>query len=232
MTAYPCMVCPICVVAVGSPLHSRILPGLFPSLRFLPMSLTFSFISRIAKQKKRKMTGHQKKSVSFNNNNQYHPSLCRDEYSDREFAESWYNLSEMKTIKEDCKRTAAMMRGASSVGPHVCARGLEGRTFSGHQQKKQNKACAYMAVEDEIERQRKLGISDPQALADEYMIYTRHCAAAARELGNVDHLEAVKAQYVFPLPRRVQNDPFFKRQFTKSISIAKVGPYGPFCPAA
>eukprot|EP00526_Cylindrotheca_closterium_P020234 CAMPEP_0113601290 /NCGR_PEP_ID=MMETSP0017_2-20120614/150_1 /TAXON_ID=2856 /ORGANISM="Cylindrotheca closterium" /LENGTH=141 /DNA_ID=CAMNT_0000509573 /DNA_START=188 /DNA_END=613 /DNA_ORIENTATION=+ /assembly_acc=CAM_ASM_000147 len=141
-------------------------------------------------------------------------------------------MPEMRQMKDNCRRTVAMMRGAASIGPHVCTRGLEGRTVTGSQQKKQNKVFAYMAVEDEILRQRHLGIFDPEALANQYMSYTRHCAAAAREMGNLDHLEAVKVEDITPFPHNNTDLTPLKRPLSKPVAIPKVRPYGPFCPAA
>ena len=178
------------------------------------------------------MQTHQKKSISFSNTNQYHETISRGDYTVQELTASFYTSTEMRTVKEECRRTVAMMHGASYLGPHICTRGLEGRTMAGYQQKKQNKVFAYMAIQDEIARQRQLGIRDPQALADSYRIYTCHCASAAREMANLDHLEAVKVE-PFSVLARQTDVPFFKReQITKPISIPKVRSYGPFCPAA
>jgi hypothetical protein len=178
------------------------------------------------------MLSYKKKSVSFSNTNQYCTTLCRGDYTVREFVASWYSVQEMSNIKNDCRRTVAMLRGASSVGPNVCRRGLEGRTMTGYQQRKQNKVYAYMSVVDEILRQRQIGISDPQSLANEYMSYTRHCAAAAQEMGNLDRLEAAKVDAISPFSHNNTNLSPFKHQLPKPFSIPKVRSCGPFCPAA
>ncbi|KAL3937015.1 MAG: hypothetical protein SGBAC_007785 [Bacillariaceae sp.] len=178
------------------------------------------------------MQSYQKKSVSFNDTNQYCKTLCRGDYTVRESLASWYTMPEMRNIKDDCRRTVAMLRGATSAGPYVCARGLEGRTLEGYQQKKRNKVFAYMAVADEVLRQTELRISDPQAIADEYMAYTRHCAAGARDLGNLDYLEVVRMEATSPLPHSSTDLSPFKRPSSKPISIPNFKPYGPSCPAA
>ncbi|CAJ1954120.1 unnamed protein product [Cylindrotheca closterium] len=178
------------------------------------------------------MRSYKKKSVSFSDTNEFCTTICRGDYTVREFVSTWYSAQEMRNIKDDCRRTVAMLHGASSVGPHVCGRGLEGKTMIGHQQRKQNKMFAHMAVVDEILRQRQLCISDPQALANQYMFFTRHCAAAAREMANVDRLEAVKVEAISPFSQSNAYLSPFKRPLSKPISIPKIKHLGPFCPAA
>ncbi len=121
--------------------------------------------------------------------------MNRYEYTPEELQASWFDATEMKTIKDTAKSEAKLLaKGLLQETPDFSIRGLEQKTRKGILRKRKRRSNAYMAVFFEIDAQHEEGICDDELVADAYYMYTEPCAI---EAGNIAQQDAADARAIY-----------------------------------
>jgi hypothetical protein len=137
------------------------------------------------------LTG-QNRRVSFGAVVQTHEVLNRDDYTQEEKAATWICQDDMRRMKANVKSEGKLVDSGLLVEcASVSTRGLESRTRQGCKRKRQNRMAAYAAVFCEIDFQVEEHITDQDAIADAYFVYSEPCAVAAEMLGKRDEADAM-----------------------------------------
>mmetsp|Transcript_2084 Transcript_2084/g.4920 ORF Transcript_2084/g.4920 Transcript_2084/m.4920 type:complete len:190 (-) Transcript_2084:39-608(-) len=110
------------------------------------------------------------------------------ELDDDEFAASWYQKDEFQTIRQDMHAAVkALSNGTfTSDNDDQCKRGLEPRTKQGSRRRRIKKQYARVSVLEEQERQRSLGINNPEALRKAYIHGCQDSRETAVAFGQAD----------------------------------------------
>jgi len=137
---------------------------------------------------KQKSASHSKK-VQFCSKKRWKSIRHFRDYSDEEHAATWYSIEQLLEVVADCVFTCRMMMNGDLVleDEGFCSRGLEYKTPSGSQFRKENKAKAQEVVMSEMEVQRKTGFPEPEYLA---LVY----ACATKENRRLAHIMALRDQ--------------------------------------
>jgi hypothetical protein len=125
-----------------------------------------------------------KKTVHFNEDVKLHYVLSRGDYTFSEMFRSYYNRVELSEIKARTKSEARLLENRQlEECTEVSTRGLEARTAEGLRRKRRNRADAYTAVFDELDKQDEQGFSDDDVLADVYFRHSEEARLAGEMLG-------------------------------------------------
>ena len=117
--------------------------------------------------------------------------MNRYEYTTEERKNSWFDPSEMKTIRDAAKSEAKLVeKGLLQETADFSVRGLEQKTRRGVLRKRKRRTNAYLAVFFEIDTQNEEGFSDDDLVADAYYLYTEPCAIEAEKIARQDAAEA------------------------------------------
>ena len=117
--------------------------------------------------------------------------MNRYEYTTEERKNSWFDPSEMKTIRDAAKSEAKLVeKGLLQETADFSVRGLEQKTRRGVLRKRKRRTNAYLAVFFEIDTQNEEGFSDDDLVADAYFLYTEPCAIEAEKIARQDAAEA------------------------------------------
>lgn len=139
--------------------------------------------------------------------------LSRVDYTMEEMTDSWYDRTDLKQMRVNARKEARLLEaGLLHETSTTSARGLEGRTTEGLKRKRRNRSEAVNAVFDELDQQEEHGISDDDAVADVYYVFTEHCQATAQMMGTRDAnlaKEAYSEEVVENNQRRKSPDSFF-----------------------
>jgi hypothetical protein len=136
------------------------------------------------------------------------------DYRINEIIDSWYDRSEWTLIRDECRRTVAVMeeketkgmgmvlsttttsnrsrsRSSSMANDDFCPRGLESRTQEGFRRKLQSRMAGWDAVLKEQEEQRigRVGVSSSDAsqrMATLYNTLVSPCVMVAQQLALLD----------------------------------------------
>jgi hypothetical protein len=156
------------------------------------------------------VTGSNRR-VSFGAVVDTHEVLNREDYTPEEKAATWFHQDDMRRMKANVKSEGKLVDSGLLVEcASVSTRGLESRTRQGCKRKRQNRLAAYAAVFSEIDFQVEEHITDEDAIADAYFVYSESCAVAAEMLGKRDEADAMA----------IHNEPkadFFGSGFCQSI---------------
>ena len=117
--------------------------------------------------------------------------MNRYEYTIEERKNSWFDPTEMKTIRDAAKSEAKLVeKGLLQETADFSVRGLEQKTRRGVLRKRKRRTNAYLAVFFEIDAQNEEGFSDDELVADAYYLYTEPCAIEAEKIAQQDAAEA------------------------------------------
>merc|ERR1740130_1730451 len=133
-----------------------------------------------------------KRSVSFSAEAAVHVGaiINVDDYTNEEKYECWYNVDEMRRIRQEVKHTVALMNqmiprdqiesvSLFSSTQLLCTRGLEGKTRTEKRHRRDIRMKSISAVFDEQSMQDMDGISDPIMVAMAYNEYSYPMKVAA-----------------------------------------------------
>ena len=123
------------------------------------------------------MSGGELKSISFHGWVTVVECLHVNDYSTKERRATWFSRKEIEKISCQIKKTIKLMESADNkkeVSSEFCTRGLECRTLSGANKRRQNKYAGWFAVEDSQARAAPMTV-----VADEYSASTKHCVLEA-----------------------------------------------------
>jgi hypothetical protein len=111
-----------------------------------------------------------------------------DNYTDKQYSNTWFLEEELQEIFDHCVETVTKMISGCPLeeSKGYCSRGLEYKTPTGAKTRKQNKTKGWQVVLDEQERQRCLGISDPERISKLYHRIGADSRRAYRLLGIKD----------------------------------------------
>mmetsp|Transcript_16377 Transcript_16377/g.37619 ORF Transcript_16377/g.37619 Transcript_16377/m.37619 type:complete len:185 (-) Transcript_16377:234-788(-) len=137
-----------------------------------------------------------RESISFDEVVRIYYTLHVNDMSDEEFFNTFYQRDDFYAMKVDIVRTVTKVTKGMYEGDDEiqCSRGLECRTQSGAQERKENKLRSRNKVFLEQKRQEDCGICDPEALRSVYVSETKQCEQSARDLAKADEAEAKKIQ--------------------------------------
>jgi hypothetical protein len=117
-----------------------------------------------------------------------------DEYTDEEVDACWYNEDETAAMKANNLRTIRE-EASGRLRPEMdTVRGLESQKHQGYMSLRNLRESSISAVLAEQNRQRQRGKADPQLLRDCYDCISKRASNRARELAQVDALEALRVQ--------------------------------------
>ena len=117
-----------------------------------------------------------------------------DEYTDEEMDACWYNDDETAAIKANNLRTIRE-EASGRLRPEMdTIRGLESQKHQGYMSLRTLRESSISAVLAEQSRQRQRGKTDPQLIRDCYGCISIRASSRARELAQVDALEALRVQ--------------------------------------
>jgi hypothetical protein len=109
-----------------------------------------------------------KKRVSFSTNqDETYDTIHRNDMSGDEKAARWYQDSELKRIRKECRITARLIREGHlhhDTGDH-CVLGLDGEAHSYAHQREIHRLMVRDLVLTEQDRQRERGLCDPEGLS-------------------------------------------------------------------
>ncbi|KAL3920616.1 MAG: hypothetical protein SGILL_003172 [Bacillariaceae sp.] len=133
-----------------------------------------------------------KKSVTFFGRIRFKHVKHIDDYSDKEYFAAWYVEEDLADIFQHCVETVRRMVSGNVLDEEdgFCSRGLEYKTPTGAKTRKANKSKGLRAVLDEQERQRALGINDPERISKLYHKCGADSRTAYRLLAMKDQEEA------------------------------------------
>ena len=130
------------------------------------------------------LSAKTKKTVHFNEEVKLVYVMNRGDYTFSELSSCWFNRVELSEIKARTKGEARLLEYRQiNESESVSIRGLEARTTEGLRRKRSNRAEAYTAIFDELDRQDDQGYSDDEGLADIYFRYSEEARLAAEMLG-------------------------------------------------
>mmetsp|Transcript_13784 Transcript_13784/g.32067 ORF Transcript_13784/g.32067 Transcript_13784/m.32067 type:complete len:195 (+) Transcript_13784:83-667(+) len=120
-----------------------------------------------------------------------------DDLSDEEYKAVWYRKHEFRRIRQEFQPTVTELTYGVYSGDddEQCKRGLEYRTQEGARRRKTNKKNARIAVLEEQDRQRSLGIVDPVALRKASVAESYFCSEEASAFGTADAEDAALAHF-------------------------------------
>lgn len=131
----------------------------------------------------------RKSVVSFAPQAELYKTLHVKEYTDDEYASTWYNAKEIAAVKAECTSTVELIERHIPLNvDEYCARGLEYRTYAGRQLRHMNKINGKVSVLNEQERQYEENVYNPEALSLVYKYAARHCQEEAHQLALRDAL--------------------------------------------
>ena len=151
---------------------------------------------------------HRVRSVSFAAGTTVHEGAVMniEDYSEYEKCECWYQLEEMREIRQDVKDTVAMMNiqsqaNLNSTGDRKLMtalvddvtqtiRGLEGKTRAGKRHRREVRLASIAAVFDEQTLQEMDGVMDPLLIAMAYTEHSYPMQVAALERASIYREEA------------------------------------------
>jgi hypothetical protein len=123
-----------------------------------------------------------------------HETLHVNDYTDEEVAVVWYSERDFAYMGADPRLVLELFECGVYPGDdddqQLCLRGLEGRTKQGARERRYNKGLGRTAVLREQSLQECDSRHDPEAIAREYALATKHCSAAALEVGRMDEWHA------------------------------------------
>lgn len=117
------------------------------------------------------------------------PTLHRCDYTIPERRATWYDPLEIRSLKAKRTRILKLMDEQGDLVSE-CTRGLESKTKEGARLRSRNMMNAVSAVLNEQENQDTQCSPDPEALANAYKMYARHCEKEALERAAADQEEA------------------------------------------
>ena len=149
-----------------------------------------------------------KKTVHFNEEVELVYVMNRGDYTFSEISSCYYNRVELSEIKARTKSEARLLEYRQiTESLDASTRGLEARTSDGLRRKRRNRADAYTAIFDELDRQDDQGYSDEDSLADIYFRYSEESRLAAEMLGLRDARLAREVQQ-----ESLKTDDLFQRR--------------------
>ena len=131
------------------------------------------------------------KRVSFHGSVKVWPYLHKNDLSDEERANVWYNESECLSMRAECSHTVQLHKQGKIRKDCTlwCFRGLELRTSEGAARRRENKYLAWDTVLNEQETQYVLGDFDAEIIASRYHAIT----AASRQAALANALQDAEA---------------------------------------
>lgn len=163
------------------------------SPKFLPVRT----VPAVAPKQPQKQT----KRVTFHENVRVWPYLHKNDLSEEEIANSWYNEQDNARIRAECAQTIQLHNQGKIHNDSVvwCFRGLEFRTSEGAARRRENKYLAWDTVLNEQDSQFVLGEFDDEIIAcrylavsalsqDEALAHAAEDAKAAAEHQNISRI--------------------------------------------
>eukprot|EP00540_Astrosyne_radiata_P015225 CAMPEP_0116822908 /NCGR_PEP_ID=MMETSP0418-20121206/538_1 /TAXON_ID=1158023 /ORGANISM="Astrosyne radiata, Strain 13vi08-1A" /LENGTH=179 /DNA_ID=CAMNT_0004451091 /DNA_START=93 /DNA_END=632 /DNA_ORIENTATION=+ len=138
----------------------------------------------------------QQHSVRFRTNAAVREIENIGDSNENQVSDLWYSHKEFESIKSSSRHSLELLTsGRALEGDDHTMRGLECRTPAGYERRKRNKFDAVCAVLDEQDRQYMLGIQDPEAIAEAYILESEHCVEDALDQGMADEEDASGLMY-------------------------------------
>jgi hypothetical protein len=118
--------------------------------------------------------------------------LHLEDFTDEEFKASFYDITELESIKTELNLTAELVEVGDLHNDisEYCRRGTEYRTGQGARRRISNKHVGRDAVLDEQDVQWEDGVFDPDAIAGIYAAATWRCQIEVHRLALQDEKEA------------------------------------------
>eukprot|EP00546_Thalassionema_frauenfeldii_P006977 CAMPEP_0178922582 /NCGR_PEP_ID=MMETSP0786-20121207/16239_1 /TAXON_ID=186022 /ORGANISM="Thalassionema frauenfeldii, Strain CCMP 1798" /LENGTH=159 /DNA_ID=CAMNT_0020596973 /DNA_START=125 /DNA_END=600 /DNA_ORIENTATION=- len=124
-------------------------------------------------------------------------TLHHKNYSKDERQSCWYSKSEYSTIKREFQETLKLVvsgkldqRDDNDTERGHCLRGLEIRLFERSVERQSMRAQGRMLVFREQKIQEEQGITNDEAIAEEYTLLSKQCAFEAYNTGLMDEVDA------------------------------------------
>ena len=154
------------------------------------------------------------RSVSFFPMSVTYDIMSKDDYSSDEFKASWFDIDDMRRMKQDARSTAKLYGSGNLVlGEDFSIRGLEHRTREGMKRKRQARLNNYAAVFFELDKQRKNDVYTQELVAHASSFYSQHSARLAQSLGKQDAAEAIV------IHRQCKNGDSFGANYVRKVIV-------------
>jgi hypothetical protein len=143
------------------------------------------------------------RNVSFSPSVVVYDYIQREELTEEERGNAWYNREELQEIHlENVRTVCQMMNGPRPADAVSCARGLEGRTSVGARRRLKNRIDALRVVRDYQLLEVQSGTKhDPVRLAQIYANLTQESARIACLMASIDAHSVAEARTVEPTKR-------------------------------